>query len=316
MSFIGKSRTRNLRTRSVAAIAAARFDVVTLRRDCSRADRRCTDGGRRAVGPRARTGLALAVALLWSVGGGTLGAQELAPTNAFAGDPDAIRTGMGVYRLRCADCHGTDARGVRGPDLTQLWASGRTDQGLFRTITEGVPGTTMRPVYRVRDNEVWQLIAYLRSIAAPTRTEPTGDPERGEQLFQASCAVCHQVNAVGGRLGPDLSRIGAARSVDALVRRIRGDFGKQVDPSFAPTTLTASSGEHVQGVKKNEDLFSIQVIDMSGRIQGFEKDTLQALEVSTGSAMPVYTPEILSDRALEDLVSYLVTLRGFDAAVQ
>ena len=260
----------------------------------------------------------LAIALMCSIGAPPIGAQDVPPSSAFADDPEAIRTGMGVYRLRCADCHGTDARGVRGPDLTQLWASGRTDEGLFRTITEGVSGTTMRPIDRIRtrDSEVWQVIAYLRSIATPTRTETMGDPERGEHLFQASCSTCHQVNAVGGRLGPDLSRIGAARSVEALVRRIRGDFGKQVDPSFAPTTLTAASGERMQGVKKNEDLFSVQVIGMNGRIQGFEKESLQALEVSTDSMMPVYGPELLSDAALEDLVSYLVTLRGFDAAVQ
>ena len=176
----------------------------------------------------------------------------------------------------------------------------------------------MRPIDRIRtrDSEIWQVIAYLRSIATPTSVDLMGDPQRGEQLFQANCSVCHQVNAVGGRLGPDLSRIGAARSVDALIRRIRGDYGKLVDPNFAPTTLTSVTGEHVQGVKKNEDLFSIQVIDMNGRIQGFEKETLDELEVSASSLMPAYGPEVLSDAALEDLVSYLVTLRGFDAAVQ
>ena len=57
-------------------------------------------------------------------------AQDVPSTIEFADDPDAIRTGMGVYRLRCADCHGTDARGVRAPGLTELWASGRTDEGL------------------------------------------------------------------------------------------------------------------------------------------------------------------------------------------
>jgi len=261
---------------------------------------------------------ALAVAILWPMVGGVLSAQDVPPATAFADDPEAIRTGMGVYRLRCADCHGTDARGVRGPDLTQLWASGRTDEGLFRTITEGVPGTTMRPIDRVRtrDSEVWQVIAYLRSIATPAVTQTTGDPERGRELFQASCSACHQVDTVGGRLGPDLSRIGMARSVEALARRIRGDFGKQVDPSFAPTTLVAASGERMQGVKKNEDLFSVQVISTDGRIQGFDKETLESLEISTDSVMPVYGPEIISDAALEDLVSYLVTLRGFDATVE
>jgi len=225
---------------------------------------------------------------------------------------------MGVYRQRCADCHGTDARGVRGPDLTQIWINGRTNEGVFRTITEGVPGTTMQPLdlVRTRESEVWDVIAYLRSMAAPPHRDLTGDSTRGQAIFETTCSMCHQVDAVGGRLGPDLSRIGLARSVESLERRIRGDYGRMVDPSFAPTTLTAASGESMQGVKKNEDLFSIQVIDMGGRIQGFNKDELDSLEVSTESLMPVYSQEVLSDDALEDLLSYLVTLRGYDAAVE
>ncbi|MDH3420441.1 MAG: hypothetical protein OEM78_13300, partial [Gammaproteobacteria bacterium] len=126
----------------------------------------------------------------------------------------------------------------------------------------------------------------------------------------------HQVNAIGGRMGPDLSRIGIARSVESLERRIRGDYGKMVDPAFAPTTLSAANGERMQGVKKNEDLFSIQVIDLGGRIQGFEKEQLDSLDVSTESLMPIFSPEVLSDEALEDLLTYLVTLRGYDAAVE
>ena len=260
---------------------------------------------------------AVAVALLCMLGVPAT-AQDVPPTSVFADDPEAIRRGMGVYRLRCADCHGTDARGVRGPDLTQVWARGRTDEGIFRTITEGVSGTTMQPIDRVRtrDSEIWEVIAYLRSLAAPPHRELTGDPARGEQIFQTTCSVCHQVNTSGGRMGPDLSRIGIARSVESLERRIRGDYGKMVDPAFAPTSLTAASGERMQGVKKNEDLFSIQVIDMGGRIQGFEKDQLESLDVSTESLMPVYSPEVLSNEALEDLLSYLVTLRGHDASVE
>jgi putative heme-binding domain-containing protein len=261
---------------------------------------------------------ALAFALLTALKAGPIAAQDIPATNPSSADAEALRLGMGVFRQRCADCHGTDARGVRGPDLTQLWAAGRTDEGIFKTITEGVPNTNMRPVDRVRtrDSEIRQIIAYLRSIASPTVTKTTGDAARGAQRFAVTCSVCHQVNASGGRVGPDLSRIGGARSVESLKRRIRGDFGKQVDPAFAPTTLTAADGEHFAGVKKNEDLASIQVIDMSGRIQGFRKDTLKDLNVSTTSLMPAFSSEMLSDSALEDLVSYLVTLRGYDAAVK
>lgn len=267
---------------------------------------------------RSRTSTAALVLLCLCAGAGSLPAQDVAPTAAFSDDPDTIRRGMGIYRQRCADCHGTDARGVRGPDLTQIWNSGRTDEGVFRTITEGVSGTTMQPLdlVRTRESEVWDVIAYLRSMAAPPHRELTGDSTRGQEIFETTCSVCHQVNTVGGRLGPDLSRIGVARSVESLELRIRGDYGKIVDPTFAPTTLTAASGESMQGVKKNEDLFSIQVIDLGGRIQGFKKDELDSLEVSTESLMPTYSQEVLSDEALEDLLSYLVTLRGYDAAVE
>ena len=137
------------------------------------------------------------------------------------------------------------------------------------------------------------------------------------------------MNSAGGRLGPDLSRIGIARSVDSLTNRIRGERKMQImptrttvggaiviDKNYAQTTLVAASGESMQGVKNNEDLFSIQLIDMAGRIQGFDKDSLEVLEVSTESLMPAFGPETLSDADLEDLLSYLVTLRGHEAAVQ
>ena len=121
-----------------------------------------------------------------------------------------------AFRARCADCHGMDARGVRAPDLTQVWASGRTDDGLFKTVKGGVPDTEMPANPRMLDHEIWQVLAYLRTLAAPAPTDPPrGNAENGERLFRANCASCHRVNNAGGRLGPDLSRVG----VGARARR-------------------------------------------------------------------------------------------------
>ncbi len=110
-------------------------------------------------------------------------AQDPPAKNPLEGNPDAIRGGMGLYRARCADCHGMDARGVRAPDITQVWASGRTDAGLFKTIKEGVPGTEMPSNPRVQDAEAWQILAYLRTLAAPAPTDPPrGDAVNGKNL--------------------------------------------------------------------------------------------------------------------------------------
>src|SRR5438876_1512300 len=104
------------------------------------------------------------------LGNGLLAGQDLPPKNPLEGNADAIRAGMGLFRGRCADCHGMDAHGVRGPDITQVWASGRTDEGLLKTIKEGIRGTEMPANPRIVDHEAWQILAYLRTLAAPAPT--------------------------------------------------------------------------------------------------------------------------------------------------
>jgi len=81
------------------------------------------------------TRLAATVAMLAALSGGLFGFQDLPAQNPLDGNADAIRAGMGLFRGRCADCHGMDAHGVRGPDITQVWASGRTDDGLFKIVS-------------------------------------------------------------------------------------------------------------------------------------------------------------------------------------
>jgi mono/diheme cytochrome c family protein len=55
-------------------------------------------------------------------------------------------------------------------------------------------------------------------------------------------------------------------------------------------------------------------MDTGERIQGYEKEKMQAVENGTQSMMPAFPPDRLSDRDLDDLVRYLQTLRGFDPA--
>jgi hypothetical protein len=79
-------------------------------------------------------------------------------------------------------------------------------------------------------------------------------------------------------------------------------------------TITPASGPPIRGVKKNEDLFSVQVMDTRERIQGFVKDEVTVVDAER-SFMPIFGPERLSDEDLNDLVRYMMTLRGFDPSV-
>jgi putative heme-binding domain-containing protein len=150
------------------------------------------------------------------------------------------------------------------------------------------------PAPRTSDRDIWQILAYLRTLAAPAPSEPPpGDPERGVLVFEANCAGCHRVNAEGGRLGPDLSRIGSSRSRDVMVARIRHGVD-QPRLGFRPVTITPESGPPIRGVKENEDLFSVQIMDTRERIRGFVKDEVTVVDAER-SFMPVFGPERLSD---------------------
>src|SRR4051794_9432247 len=70
-------------------------------------------------------------------------AQDRGSAGTQTPDAAAVSTGSGLFRERCAECHGADARGVVGHDLTRLWTSGATDDRVLQTIRSGVPNTIM-----------------------------------------------------------------------------------------------------------------------------------------------------------------------------
>jgi putative heme-binding domain-containing protein len=228
--------------------------------------------------------------------------------NPFENDEVAIRTGSSLFAARCADCHGPDARGKLGPDLTQRWARGETDESAFRIIRNGVPGSSMPPNV-APDNELWAIVAHLRSISVMPTLVTTGDATRGRATFGAECAACHQVNGAGGAFGPDLTNIGVTRSRAALTAALR-EPSAAIALGFRAVTLRTRGGERATGVVKGEDAFSLQVVTRDGVLRSFAKRDLAELKRESASAMPVFGADRFGDAALEDLLAYLGMLRG------
>ena len=93
------------------------------------------------------------------------------------------------------------------------------------------------------------------------------------------------------------------------MRKVRGS-SELVRPGYEAVTLVTRDGERIRGVKKNEDEFSIQIMDTRERLQGYLKSNLTTFTIEKQSLMPVYGPDRVSDRDLDDLLQYLTTLRG------
>jgi small nuclear ribonucleoprotein (snRNP)-like protein len=60
---------------------------------------------------------------------------------------------------------------------------------------------------------------------------------------------------------------------------------------FQPVIITLKNGQTVRGVRKNGDLFSVQIMDSRERIQGYVKDQMKSVTDDTKSAMPIYGPD-------------------------
>ncbi len=158
------------------------------------------------------------------------------------------------------------------------------------------------------------MVAYVKSLSTvPEVDSDRGDAARGREIFSATCAGCHRVNGQGGRIGPDLSRIAAIRSREMLTRSIR-EPSASVAAGYRAVTLLTRDGQRVRGVTKGEDSFSIQIVDTNERLQGYLKADLQEVIREESSLMREFGPNRLSEEALDDLLRYLGTLRGANAA--
>lgn len=265
----------------------------------------------------ARTSVIILISLiLYALGA----AANNAPPNAAA-----VKEGASLFRANCSPCHGLKARGGgRGPDLTSgRWTHGSTDDAIFHTITQGVPGTEM-PANAFEGSEVRAIIAYLRSLAPPTRQAVTGNAAKGKKIFSetAGCSTCHMINGVGGLLGPDLSRVGASRSAAYLIDSIRHPDKELSDGMLDPNnhyglpliydtvTVVTSSTKKVTGIAKNEDTYSVQLLGTDQTLYFFLKKDLKEVIHERRSLMPAYSQDSLDTAQMEDLIAYLVTLRG------
>ena len=73
-------------------------------------------------------------------------------------------------------------------------------------------------------------------------------------------------------------------------------------------TAVTEDGKQIKGVALNEDSFSVQIMDANERIYLLDKDKLRSFHKSRESAMPKYNVDVLSDKDLEDIVAYLISV--------
>jgi len=229
-----------------------------------------------------------------------------------------------LFLAHCSSCHGVSGEGGRGPQLNvPRLLKAPDDAALSTVITNGVPGGAM-PGTRMTTEENRWLVAYVRGLGRAEAVEFPGNWQRGQSVFwgKGNCGACHTVGPRGQRLGPDLTEIGARRGPAHLRTSLLDPEGEIPDnfsvyrrvilmpDNFLQVRVVTADGKQLTGVRLNEDMLSIQLRDYSGGLHSFLKSELRELHKDWGkSPMPSYF-NTLTEAELEDLVAYLVSLRG------
>ena len=240
----------------------------------------------------------------------SLAAQTGVLTNTYTSAED-VAAGAKVFRAHCSTCHGRNAEGYRGPNLTLgRFRHGDTDGQLFLNILTGVPGTSMGGVY-LPDRQIWQIISYVRSLAGSKNDVPVpGDAGRGKAVFfeKGDCSTCHRISGTGGRRGTDLTEIGWLRSAKHLRESILNP-SESVATNFRLVQIVLKQGEDIDGLLLNEDTYSIQIMDQYENLVSILKRDVKEIVKPNMSLMPEYEGAF-TNQELTDLIAYLYSLEG------
>lgn len=112
------------------------------------------------------------------------------PTNPLANDPVALQEGRKLFNwYNCSGCHGGHAGGGMGPSLRdKVWLFGDRDDQIFDSIAEGRGEGMPSWGSKIPEDQIWKLVAYIKSMRTPDEPEPPEVPAR-EQV--APPAIIH-----------------------------------------------------------------------------------------------------------------------------
>lgn len=220
----------------------------------------------------------------------------------------AVAEGRRIYNQSCTVCHGLDgAAGDRGPALAGTRRYLRSsDQDLFDSIRNGIPATEMPPS-GLPEADIWKVVAYIRSLRATAFDAfVEGNVARGETVFwgKGRCGECHMIGGRGGLLGPNLSNIGARRTLRFLHESLT-KTRPNIPRGYRPVMVVTSDGQSITGIIKNEDNFSLQVLDNQNKLHLLSRDELSRIEYGPESLMPSDYDRRLTPAELADLLAFL-----------
>jgi cytochrome c oxidase cbb3-type subunit 3 len=249
-----------------------------------------------------------------SQAGSKIKQSSAAASKAYS--PELVRRGSALFRQDCSFCHGRDAGGGEsGPDLTRskLVTADVDGNKIGPVVRSGRPDKGMPPFDR-SDQQIASLVAFIHTQQKKALSSgrkgsggrkgvdaadlQTGNVEAGKQYFNGAggCATCHS---------PTGDLAGIASRYQGLELEEQMLYPKHPK---SKVTVTAASGQTVNGVLEYLDEFTVGLVDDTGSYRSWRTADVQ-YKVDSPVDAHVELFGKYTDADLHNLMAYLQTLR-------
>jgi mono/diheme cytochrome c family protein len=230
-----------------------------------------------------------------------------------APDPAAAQKGEPLFKQNCAACHGETARGAQGPNLLRsiVVLHDEKENEIGPVVRNGRPQAGMPPFPELSADDIHHISEYIKlqveqaanrgiynQIYAGSKNAVRGDPQKGNEFFQAHCASCHSASG-------DLAKI-AAKFPESSLMRSRFLWPTSKEPPRA--AVLTPSGETITGAVVKLDDFDVALRDSAGNFHYWARSQVKVSVVDNlqghRSLLPLYT-----DADIHNVTAYLETLK-------
>jgi cytochrome c oxidase cbb3-type subunit 3 len=101
--------------------------------------------------------------------------RDVTIRNTYEENAWAVAEGKRLYsQMNCVGCHAHGGGGMGPPLMDDEWIYGSDPENIFQTIVQGHPNGM--PTYRgkLSNQQIWQLVAYVRSLGGLVRSDVAG----------------------------------------------------------------------------------------------------------------------------------------------
>jgi putative membrane-bound dehydrogenase-like protein len=137
-----------------------------------------------------------------------------------------------------------------------------------------------------------------------------GDHGKGQVLFynKATCSTCHSIWGIGGKVGPDLTKVGSIRASRDILESLVLPSAT-IAQGYEVLNVRFKDGESVSGIRvaKSEDPLVLR--DAAGIETRYRRETIQSIDRSKVSLMPEGLLQQLTPDEIRDLLAFLQSLK-------